>query len=520
MQPDDSKLPQSSAPKAPDDLVRRLGTRYLLVLSAIVCLVVADQALIQPWLLRMNSDAPTINMAGRQRMLSQKVAKSALGLRSASDESARSAYRIELHDSLAEWASAHALLQRGFADREFVHLSSPAIDETWAQLEPHFFAMRAAAESLSSNSAIPATELSAAVGLIVEHEPKFLDEMDHLVSLMEARSVNAIRRLRLLALAAASSIVVLVSAVGWFVIRPAMRAIRGQVNELEHQVILRTRKLDELLAALRSEIAQHQSSQARIQSLAAQLAHANRVESVGHMAAGLAHELNQPFATIVNYTEACNLALEQPLDAKSQRQLVELVEKVRKASLRAGGIVRRIRNFVQPGSTATIPTDLVALMREVNELCHPEAQRAETALLFHPLDVDEIIVEVDPIQVQQVLVNLIQNALHAVREVVDRDRQIVLQIREQPDTVQIDVSDNGRGLGNVDAASLFAPFHTTRADGLGIGLSICRSIIKQHHGTIWAQSLSPAGSQFSFVLPRLNNHAADHRRQPDSVCRR
>lgn len=514
-----NSLLAGTGPLAREDLVRRLGKRYLLVLVAVICLVVADQALIQPLLLRMNGYAPAINVAGRQRMLSQKLAKAALGLRSAEDESARVAFRAELGEALADWTAAHEFLKRRASDRGAGHASSSAVDDAWARLEPHFSAMRRGADLLASSPAISADELSTAVGAIVEHEPLFLSTMEQLVSLMEQESTAEIRRLRLLALAVASTIVVLVSAVGWFVIRPATGAIRGQVNELEHQVALRTRRLDEMLAALRSEIAERQASQARSQALAAQLAHANRVESVGHLAAGLAHELNHPFATIVNYAEACKVALEQPLDEQSRSRLQDFVERVRQASLRAGGIVRRIRNFVSPCPSATMPTELVALVREVVELCRPEADRADASLLFQPPTAGEIVVEVDPIQIQQVLVNLIQNALHAVQDVPAGDRQIVLQIRVQAEAVQIEVADNGRGLGAVDAETLFAPFRTTKADGLGIGLSICRSIVEQHHGTIWAQSLSPAGAQFSFVLPRPSNHAAEQHRQSDSVCR-
>jgi two-component system, LuxR family, sensor kinase FixL len=273
-----------------------------------------------------------------------------------------------------------------------------------------------------------------------------------------------------------------------------------------------------MLAALRSEIAERQASQARNQLLAAQLAHANRVESVGHLAAGLAHELNQPFAAIVNYSEACKVVLEQPLDQQGRHRLQDCIERVRQSSLRAGGIVRRIRNFVLPGSSAMLPTELVALVREVVELCHPEVLRAEAVLFFQPPGAGEVVVEVDPIQIQQVLVNLIQNALHAVQEMPATNRRIVLQIKEQADAVQIDVADNGRGLGSGDADGLFVPFHTTKANGLGIGLSICRSIIEQHQGTIWAHSLSPEGARFSFVLPRPSSHAAEPHRQPNSVC--
>ncbi|HVT28801.1 MAG TPA: ATP-binding protein [Lacipirellulaceae bacterium] len=517
--PVDNLAPAVASPcSARDELVRRLSTRYRLVLLTVVVLVVADQALIQPLLLRMNGYAPAINMAGRQRMLSQKLAKAALGLQTAADEPHRSAFRAELQDSLSEWSAAHESLQRGASDRRIALVSSPAISKAWSELEPHFTALRRAAETLVRGTAISADKLSAQVETIIRREPAFLRTMDRLVTLMETRSAAEIQRLRFMALAVAGTIVALITALGWFVVRPATRVIRGQVDELEHAVAQRTRKLDEMFVTLSFETAEREAAQVRNQALAVQLAHANRVESVGHLAAGLAHELNQPFAAIVNYTEACHVALEQPLDDQSRPRLKGLIERVRQASLRAGGIVRRIRNFVQPGANTTTPTELVTLVREVVELCTPEAQRAETSLFLQPPAVDEIMADVDPIQIQQVLVNLIQNALHAVQESRARDREIVLRIAAQADVVQIDVADNGQGLAAEDADTLFAPFHTTKAEGLGIGLSICRSIVEKHQGTIWAQSRAPAGAQFSFVLP-LSDHAVEHNRQSDSVCR-
>ncbi|MGE0537439.1 MAG: ATP-binding protein [Pirellulales bacterium] len=494
-----------------------MSARYLLVLVAIVALVGADQALIQPLLVRMNGYAPVINIAGRQRMLSQKLAKTALAMQLANDGSSRAALCGELHDALVSWTEMHQALQRGDAQHGLTRLSSPAIDAAWAELEPDFAALRGAAVVLTGVNPTP-EQISTAVATIVAHESKYLGTMDRLVSLLEAQANAEVRRLRQLALSIAVAILVLVAAVGWLVIRPATRAIQSQVDQLEAQVARRTRKLDELVSALRSEIAERQIVEERNHALAAQLAHANRVESLGHLAAGLAHELNQPFATIVNYSEACQLALDKPVEEPVRLQLQELVERVRQASLRAGGIVRRIRNFVRPGPTTTMPVELVALVHEVIDFCQPEAHRAAAQLVFAPPLADKVVVEADPIQIQQVLVNLIQNAIQATQRLAASERRISVRITVQPKSAQVDVVDNGRGLAEVPVESLFEPFFTTKSDGLGIGLSICRSIVEQHQGTLWAQSL-PQGTQFSFVLPRLDNHAAQRDRQADGVCR-
>jgi two-component system sensor kinase FixL len=506
---------------AGDNLVRRLGARYVFVLFAVVALIVTDQLVIQPLLLRMNDYAPVINTAGRQRMLSQKLAKAALAIQLARDDSTRAVRRTELRESLGEWATAHKALQLGDVARGIARVTSPAIDAAWTNLQPHFAAMQQAATLLGQQPAEveSAAEMSSAVTVISDHEQGFLATMDRIVSLMESQAEKELWRLRMLALTIAGAIVLLVGGLGCFVIQPATRAMRGQVDILEQLVSQRTRRLNDMLAALRDEIAEREASEARNRALAAQLAHANRVDSMGHLATGLAHELNQPLGAIVNYTEACGIALDQPQDSVARAKLQGLIERVRVAALRAGGIVRGIRNFVRPGPNSLMPVELVALVRDVVELCRPEAHRTETVVSFEPPTNSGIVVNVDPIQIQQVLVNLIQNAIHALTDLPAQERRIILQIESLAETAQIDVIDNGPGIGEMDADELFAPFHTTKSDGLGIGLSICRSIVEQHHGTIWAQSLSPRGTQFSFVLPRIGRHAADYDRQTDGVCR-
>ncbi|MBX7166275.1 MAG: type IV pili methyl-accepting chemotaxis transducer N-terminal domain-containing protein [Pirellulales bacterium] len=501
-----------------DDLVRRVSRRYLAVLAAILALVLADQAILQPLLARMNAFAPAINVAGRQRMLSQKIAKAALAQVMALDHRSQADLRAELRDAVAEWKAAHLALQHGDARRGIARLASPQIDHVWAEIEPHFDAMQTAATTLGSAAGASPEDSARAIDAVVTHEPVFLQLMDSQVSLFESLAGAELRRLRWCAAAVAAAIVALVIALGRLVIHPATQAIRGQVDELEQQVALRTRNLDNTLTALRVEAAERQAVEDRNRTLAAQLAHANRVETVGHLAAGLAHELNQPFAAIVNYTEACDLALERPLDEPARARLRELIERVRQASLRAGGIVRRMRDFVRPGAPSRTSVELIALLHEVVELCRPEAERGETSLSFVPPAGGELVVEVDAVQIQQVLVNLIQNSLHALAGNSPENRRIVLRIKPQPDSVQVDVVDNGPGLAGIDPNVLFAAFQTTKSDGLGIGLSICRSIVEQHQGTIWAQSLAPCGAQFSFVLPRIGQHAAEQRRQADRVC--
>jgi signal transduction histidine kinase len=504
---------------SPEQFVRRLGTRYLFVFSAVALLVAADQAVIQPLLLRMNNYAPVINVAGRQRMLSQKLVKAALALQ-VSSEGGREYHRTELRESLRQWSTSHLALQGGTAEREINPIESPAILAQWSELEPHFAAMQAAAWRLGDPATTaPGGGASRDVATLIEHEAAFLAAMDRIVALMESEAGNELHRLRVSAVAIAGTIVGLVGGLGWLVIRPATRAIRRQVDELETQVKRRTAELGTMLASLRHEIAQRQITESRNRALAAQLAHADRVESIGHLAAGLAHELNQPLGAIANYADACCLKLSNPLDEASRSQLQDYLEQMRRVSLRAGQIVRRIRNFVRPGPSPTAVVDLVTLAQEVVDLCRPEAERAEVDFQFTPPANQRVFVNVDAIQVQQVLVNLIQNAIEAMRSYRPLQRRLVLQMAARHDAVQVDVVDSGPGLTHDDPELLFAPFRTTKAEGLGIGLSICRAIVEQHQGTIWAHSLPLQGTQFSFVLPIAEPHAAQQPRHADYLCR-
>ncbi len=495
---------REGTPHSADDFVRRLSARYLFVLLAIAALIAADQAIIQPLLVRMNVFAPVINLAGRQRMLSQKLAKSALAMQAADDAPTIDMRRAELRGALTEWSAAHKGLRDG-------DIHTPAIDAAWSELQPHFDAMQSAARRL----AIPSTDgdhRSAALATIVEHEARFLTTMEHIVHLLEGEAAGELYRLRALALVISLAIIGLLVSLGRFVVRPATRAIREQVDQLESRVALRTSELDATLASLRHEIYERAESESRNRTLAAQLAHADRVESLGRLAAGLAHELNQPLGAIANYAEACDATLAAPLDAGAQQRLHGFVRQLQQAALRAGGIVRRVRNFVRPGVGNATSVDMTALVAEVVELCRPEAERREVEIALD-LPAEEVVVEADAIQIQQVLVNLIQNALQAMASAPPQRRRLAIRVAAANQGVQVDVLDSGPGLADADPETLFAPFHTTKADGLGIGLSICRSIVEQHGGTIWAKSRPLEGAQFSFVLPLPAEHPAEYAAQ-------
>jgi C4-dicarboxylate-specific signal transduction histidine kinase len=287
--------------------------------------------------------------------------------------------------------------------------------------------MCGAAECIDrSSGSLDDKQLYVATMMIVDHEAAFLRSMDQIVYLMEREAAAAVVRLRICAAAIAVAIVVLLVGLGWFVIRPATMAIRNQLSELESAVAARTRDVRAALTALQLEVKERDLSDLRSQQLAAHLAHADRVSSLGHLAAGLAHELNHPLATIANYAEACDIELAQmPKDVRTDR-LSKYFDRAKQAALRAGGIVRQMRNFVCPGSTPSSCVELETLIHEVVEFCLPEVTRAGAELSLE-LEDRHAVVEVEPIRIQQVLVNLIQNGLQAMRDTPSDRRRLIVR---------------------------------------------------------------------------------------------
>jgi two-component system, LuxR family, sensor kinase FixL len=501
-----------------DSLIRRLGVRYLFVLALVALLMAVDQAVVQPLLVRLNVYAPAINLSGRQRMLSQKLTKAALALQISNDDTVRTACRSELRETLDQWSRAHIALS-GHRQSEARTIDSPEIALQWNLLQPHFDAMCAAASRLihRTDSGGNSDATARAVGEITAHESAFLSTMDQIVKLMESNAAHEINRLRVCALAIAGVVIMLLVGLGWFVVRPATRTIRRQVDDLESHVAQRTRELADALASLRYQIAERETVQLKNKTLSAQLAHADRVASMGHLTIGLAHEINQPLGAIANYAEVCDVMLSQPTESHGQRRLQENIGHIKRASLRAGQIVRRIRNFVKPNPGIINNVYINVLVEEVVALCRQDIIRANVELTLD-LSADDGVVSVDPIQIQQVLVNLVQNALQAMYDQMANDRRLHIRTSGMFDTVRVDLVDSGPGFTSADAEAIFEPFHTTKKDGLGIGLAICRSIVERHDGTIWAESSFGNGAQVSFILPRTEPHDSPRPIEADSVC--
>ncbi len=238
-----------------------------------------------------------------------------------------------------------------------------------------------------------------------------------------------------------------------------------------------------------------------------ELAHVSRVSTMGELATGIAHELNQPLAAISSYSFAARSIVEQ--FSSGIPDLEETLGKLEEQAIRAGDIVRRLRDYVAKAESARVRADLNTLVRDVATLVEPDIRMAGTILKLI-LDDSAPTVMVDKIQIQQVLVNLIRNAIDAMRETPASQREITISTRVLQDgQAEVIVSDAGNGLAQDDLEQVFNAFFSTKQKGMGMGLPISRSIVEAHGGKLWAKSNAGAGATFGFAIPQENREEPD-----------
>ncbi|MBV9882778.1 MAG: hypothetical protein JO276_07205 [Sphingomonadaceae bacterium] len=265
-------------------------------------------------------------------------------------------------------------------------------------------------------------------------------------------------------------------------------------------------RFDRLGAILDTEHALREAEQ-RLRQSQAELIHVSRVSELGAMGSTLAHELNQPLAAITNYITVCQRLVETG-GAANPRDLKRALAHALASTERAAEIIRRLRAFVMKGEVSQAPHDINAIIEDalVLALAGGVLRNAGTSVDFDPA---ARWVLADPIQIQQVLNNLLRNAADVMEGMERRD--LVLTTRRRGRMVEISVADSGPGLQGEDGEKLFASFYSAKGSGMGLGLSISRTIVEAHGGRIWAEP-GETGAVFRFTLPA----AAAPRRQPEA----
>jgi two-component system sensor kinase FixL len=245
-----------------------------------------------------------------------------------------------------------------------------------------------------------------------------------------------------------------------------------------------------------NDISEQRARDKRIQELQGELLHVTRMTAMGEMTSALAHEINQPLTALLNYTSAARRMAKNL--GEPAAQLVDILERAVDQTERAGLIIRRLRNFIEKREPDRAPEDVNKIVEDAIALGLAGFRDTGTKWILK-LQPGLPQVLIDKVQIQQILVNLIRNATEAMG---GRDkRQLTITTALDGNEVEIAVADTGSGLPNDVVSRLFHPFVTTKERGMGMGLSICRTIAEAHGGRLWLAANTPQGATFKLSLP-------------------
>jgi signal transduction histidine kinase/FixJ family two-component response regulator len=458
-----------------DRRAARLTRLYILALSAVAILSLTGQWLVQQALHRQLRDSTVVNIAGRQRMLSQKLTKSALVWRSASDSTERAGRAAEIATTLALWKQSHLGLQRGDADLHLPGGLSPAVTQRFADLQPTFAGMVAAAEQLTGSA--DSGDQTQFLKQLLELEPRFLAAMDAVVFELDAEAQARVARLRRIEWVLLTLTLLVLFGEGFLVFKPAVARLR----EAAHEVVRSREELQ--LAKEAAESASEQKTR---------------------FLATLSHELRNPLHAILGNVE---LALGANLPAAQEAQLATVNDAAR--SLLA--LVNDLLDLacLQAGRLRMQPA--VANLREIISrarlMVQPQADHKGLSVRAE-FPAGAALVTADPLRLQQVLLNLLGNAVKFTElgEIIVRVTRA-----EQGDAWRIEVQDTGPGIPLALQPEIFAAFMQADASskreqaGVGLGLAISAGLVGLMQGRIGVDSAPGAGSCFWFELPEATS---------------
>lgn len=271
---------------------------------------------------------------------------------------------------------------------------------------------------------------------------------------------------------------------------------RSQNVEMQEELIASAGKLEIRVDDLRAEIAERKRAEAQSQQLQNELAHVARFSTTGEMAASLAHELNQPLTAITQYCDVILNAARS--ESTPEQEIMECIKEMQDEAFRASDIIRQLRQFIRKGETDAELVNLGQLIAQTIRLIEPQARKNNIEILVD-VDNDAPSIMIDRVQIAQVLVNLLRNSVEAITNDGCEERLITIKAAQRDVIAEIIVEDSGPGIASIDNA--FKPFETSKAEGMGMGLSISRSIIEAHDGQLSADRDVSSGARFRITLP-------------------
>lgn len=251
------------------------------------------------------------------------------------------------------------------------------------------------------------------------------------------------------------------------------------------------------------DLTERQYTEMRMQELQSELAYMSRLTAMGEMGSTLAHEINQPLTAIASYLKGCGMILDR-MQGDEVATLRLAVDEAAEEALRAGEVIRQLREFVARGESEHRVEDLQRLVEEASALGLVGAKEKGVQVEFDfPPESPQVMV--NRVQIQQVLINLLRNGVEAMHGIANRTLTIHAAVVQDGAMVQVSVQDTGSGIAPEVLSKLFKPFTTTKKSGMGVGLSICRTIVESHGGKIWAESAPGAGTTFHFTLKHVDS---------------
>jgi PAS domain S-box-containing protein len=287
---------------------------------------------------------------------------------------------------------------------------------------------------------------------------------------------------------------------GWSNLIRRWRHKNGSWRWLESSAVPILNANDELVGfrGIDRDITDRVEAEEKLNEMEAHLAHAGRLSVLGEMVAGIAHEVNQPLYSIVNFAKACRNVLARK-EEPDHKELIEWNDEIACAAARATEIIKRLRRFARRGAAEFAAIPVGELIEESIDLMAFELRRHKV-VVRRDIASDAPAVRADRVEIQQVLVNLLQNACEAMAQTADSERQIALRSRLSEEGVVVSVQDHGPGLPDDKELRIFQPFVTTKENGLGIGLAISTTIVEAHGGRLWASD-DREGATFHLLLP-------------------
>ena len=296
--------------------------------------------------------------------------------------------------------------------------------------------------------------------------------------------------------------------------KQAKEALQSAHDELEVRVKERTVELFEANEALKQEITERKRAEDQSRKHQEELAHVQRIATMGEMATGLAHEINQPLTAVVNYSRACLMLIDS--GSQDTDKLRVAMKEVAENGFRAGQIIHRLRDFVRKRESRRSKLDINQVIKVVVAFLEDEARNHDITIRLNLADSLPNIMA-DPIQIEQVLLNLIKNSFDSLRNNRSTRREVIINsVSLQPTAVEVSIIDTGPGFSPETSKQLFEPFYTTKPQGLGMGLSISRSIIEAHGGQIRILRSEERGPKVCFSIPKCMDKKND--RRTDSLC--